>query len=105
MRGLNQQEPIEQPIQHTAQDGDPVSSPFDPHGTAAQYDRLSAGLIAKLEYAFSVVIGTLLLFGVITLGNWRTDSQANKLPLEPGRKRWAKAPSMLRPYKLTMHPF
>ncbi len=27
----------------------------------------------------------------ITLGNWRTDSQATKSPLEPGRNRWAKA--------------
>ena len=40
----------------------------------------------------------------ITLGNWRTDSQANKSPLVPGRKRWAKAVPMLRPYKFTMRP-
>jgi len=27
----------------------------------------------------------------ITVGNWRTNSHANKPPLEPGRNRWAKA--------------
>jgi hypothetical protein len=31
------------------------------------------------------------------VGNWRTDSQANRSPLPPGRNRWAKASPRLRP--------